>query len=174
MPSWSNFLTDEIAPRLTGDQFWRDYLLTALGNEISPIGIHLAIFVEPYLTYVIDGRKTVESRFGVHRIPPYGQAAAGDIILLKRSGGPIVGVCRVTDVWYYNLDPASWNVLREEFTEALCAHDPEFWKQRERASFATLMRIGSVKPIQPLIFPKNDRRGWVVLRPPMNSVSLFQ
>lgn len=174
MHSWRNFLSNEIAPRLTGDQSWWDYLNMALGNDVSPIGIHLAIFVEPYLTYILEGRKTVESRFGVHRTPPYGQAASGDIILLKRSGGPIVGVCRVTDVWYYCLDPVSWNVLRKEFTDALCAHDPDFWKQRERASFATLMRIDFVKPIQPLLFPKNDRRGWVVLRQPMNSESLFQ
>lgn len=163
------FITKEIIPLVTGDKFWEQYLSASIANEISPIGIHVAIFVEPYLTYVLEGKKTVESRFGIQKRAPYGQVASGDILLLKVSGGPIVGLCKVTDVWFYSLSPKSLDKLRREFTDALCAHDPDFWKQRSEASFATLMRINYVRNLNPIQFPKTDRRGWVVLRPPLSN-----
>jgi hypothetical protein len=87
-------------------------------------------------------------------------------ILLKESSGPILGLCRVSNVWFYSLNPNSWQHLRSEFAEALCAQDPDFWSQRAGASFATLMQIDYVRAIEPIPFPKQDRRGWVVLRPP--------
>jgi ASC-1-like (ASCH) protein len=167
MFTWQNLITSEILPLVIGDHFWENYLRDVVCFETSPTGIHLAIFVEPYLGYILDGRKTIESRFGMKKGAPYEQIAPGDLILLKKSGGPITGLCNVSDVWFYTLNPESWKKLRKEFTYAMCAQDPEFWKRRASASFATLMHIVSVKPIKPIAFPKNDRRGWVVLRPPL-------
>ena len=164
MNPWQNHLSNELIASVEGDDFWEDYLKRILSDQLSAVGIHLAIFVEPYLSYVLNGKKTIESRFGIRRHAPYGHVASGDIILLKKSGGPIVGLCKVSDVWFYRLDKESWNKLRQDFTIALCAQDPEFWKQRESASFATLMQIGSVREIRPFLIQKTDRRGWVVLR----------
>lgn len=136
------------------------------GNSLSEgtDGVHLAVFVEPYLKYVLQGKKTVESRFSVVRCAPYGRVEPGDIILLKRAGGPVVGLCEVAQVWSYRLDPTTWSEIRSEFTTAICAQAPDFWKERERASFATLIRIRRVTAIEPLACSKRDRRGWVVLR----------
>ena len=169
MNLWQNFISEEIIPLVVNDNFWEQYLTKAITNEISPVGIHIAIFIEPYLSYVLEGKKTVESRFGIQKRAPFCQVASGDILLLKRSGGPIIGLCKVTDVWFYNLNPNSLDKLRREFTDALCAQDPEFWKQRAEASFATLMRINMVRNLNPIHFPKSDRRGWVVLRQPLNN-----
>jgi hypothetical protein len=85
------------------------------------------------------------------------------VLLLKRSGGPVVGVCRVGQVWSYRLDPATWSTIRRDFSEAMCAQSPDFWIDRERASYATLMRLHEPLSIEPFAFPKRDRRGWVVL-----------
>lgn len=166
---------DESSPRhslerrlqhaVRGDPFWDDYLPRTTAPSGSPVGLHLAVFVEPYLQYLLDGRKTVESRFSVHRIAPYQSAEIGDVILLKRTGGPIVGLCRVISVWFYRLDPSTWASIRGTFTEALCAQDPNFWQQRASASFASLMRVSDVRTIEPIYYPKRDRRGWVILQP---------
>jgi hypothetical protein len=156
-----------------GDPFWEQYLSRTTESSTSPFGLHLAVFVEPYLQYLLDGRKTVESRFSVHRIAPYQSAGIGDIILLKRTGGPIVGLCRVISVWFYRLDPTTWASIRRTFTEALCAQDPTFWHQRASASFASLMRVSNVRTIQPIYHPKRDRRGWVILRPRAESQALL-
>lgn len=141
------------------NDYWRERLRT-----LTTSGIHLAIFVEPFLDHVLAGRKTVESRFASRRFAPYGRVCRGDVILLKRSSGPISGICEVTDVWFYRLDPISLGGIRTTFAEALCAQDPSFWHARTAASFATLMRITSVQPLTPFSYEKRDRRGWVVLK----------
>jgi hypothetical protein len=147
---------------LEADTIWCDILS---GGRQLTIGVHLAIFVEPYLQFLLQGKKTVESRFSVYRCAPYERVRNGDLVFVKRSGGPICGVCRVEHVWNYQLDPFSWNRIRSEFAVALCAQDPSFWKSREEASFATLMAVRDVRSITPIFIRKRDRRGWVVLRP---------
>lgn len=164
----SKMLTKSLFKKLQNSldtsSYWKDYLNSFESLEEMPNGIHLAILVEPYLTYVLEGKKTVESRFSINRCPPYKKVHSGDILLLKLSGGPIVGICKVTNVWSYQLDPSSWKTIRKEFTDSLCAQDPEFWYDRRYACFATLMKINHPTTFTPLEIEKKDRRGWVVLR----------
>ena len=142
------------------------------GLELSQImqgksssGVHLAVFAEPYLEFIFDGRKTIESRFSINRHPPFEQVKTGDVILLKRSSGPVCGLCIVSNVWFYQLDPTSWDAI-DDFAEALCMDDSTFWRdKRKAAAFATLMRIDSVAKIPDLRIDKLDPRSWVVLRP---------
>jgi hypothetical protein len=156
-------LVDQLRSAVQGDSFWESYLQRLKSPDSATFTLHLAILVEPYLQYILDGKKTVESRFSSRRFAPYNRVDKGDVVLLKQSSGPIVGVCQVAYVWFYQLDPESWQTIREDFAAALCAQDPDFWKEREAASFATLMRIQHVKSIEPINFAKRDRRGWVVL-----------
>jgi len=51
--------------------------------------LHLAILRQPYLDLIVDGTKTLESRFNTKRAAPFGRVAVGDLILLKGSGRPI-------------------------------------------------------------------------------------
>lgn len=39
-------------------------------NKIKSKNIHLGVFSEPYLTYMLKGEKTIESRFSKNRIAP--------------------------------------------------------------------------------------------------------
>ncbi|WP_392530074.1 hypothetical protein [Nostoc sp. C117] len=114
----------------------------------------------------------MESRFSTRKFAPYNRVDKGDVVLLKQSSGPIVGLCQVNYVWFYQLDPASWQTIKEDFATAICAQDPDFWKEREAATFATLMRIQHVKPIEPIKFVKRDRRGWVVLHESSSQLQL--
>lgn len=164
MIDWRTTVAENILPSIINSELWIENLQKLLAQDSTSPGLHLAVFVEPYLSYILEGKKTIESRFGIRRFAPYGKVAPNDIILLKKSSGPIVGICKVSDVWFYNLNPLSWKQLREDFTKALCAQDPNFWKQRENAAFATLMRINQVTKINPVEYSKRDRRGWVVLQ----------
>lgn len=166
-------LIADLLRAVSGDPFWEKYLGRIISDNSAPYSLHLAIMVEPFLQFVLSGRKTIESRFSVHRCAPYGYVEKGDVILLKRTGGPIVGLCQVSHRWLYQLDPESWNFIREKFTEALCANSSDFWKERERALFATLMRVCHVRPIIPIKFEKRDRRGWVVLHRPVIQTNLW-
>jgi hypothetical protein len=164
MHDWNSHLIADISQGVYGDPFWEEYISRLTSKDKSSYNLHLAVMIEPFLTFVLDGTKTVESRFSVNRCAPFDRVESGDVILLKRSGGPIVGMCQVAQRWFYHLDPESWQTIRKDFTRSLCAQDPKFWKDREKASYATLMRIRRVRALPPIRVEKRDRRGWVVLR----------
>lgn len=126
--------------------------------------LHLAIFIEPYLSYIISGKKKVESRFSINKCAPFGKVKKGDIVLIKKSGGPIVGYCKVEDVWYYKLDSKSFNDIKDNYSDLLCVEDSDFWEERKRSSYATLIRLTNFQQISPIQVIKKDRRGWVVLK----------
>jgi hypothetical protein len=162
---------DAIRRAVADNGVWGD-LLGAPGAKLPSCGIHLAVFVEPFLGYVLDGSKTVESRFSVNRCAPFGRVSQSDVVLLKRAGGPVVGIAQVRAVWSYHLDKSSLRLIRKRFAEALHAQDPGFWEQRREATYATLMSIEHVLGLKPLEWKKRDRRGWVVIRS-MGQPSLF-
>jgi hypothetical protein len=154
---WLEYLTENAK---TSD--WRQILDPFDGIDAPQVSLHMAVLVEPYMQFLLDGQKTVESRFSVHRVPPYRCVEAGDVVLVKASGGPVVGAFTASAVWYYRLDLSSWQDVRREFAAALCAQD-RFWEERSAASFATLVRVSDVGRLPPVAVPKRDRRGWVVL-----------
>ncbi|HKQ09498.1 MAG TPA: ASCH domain-containing protein [Blastocatellia bacterium] len=164
MMKWHSFFAFDLIPAVQENNFWRNYLDCLLSDNAAPYSLHLAVFVEPFLQYVLDGSKKIESRFSSVRCAPYQSVRKDDVILLKRAGGPVVGICRVANAWFYELEPGSLDAIKQQYADALCAQDPSFWEDRKKALFATLMRIQNVQAIQPLVIEKRDRRGWVVLQ----------
>src|SRR5271166_6249805 len=67
-------------------------------NGHDAVGVHLAVFVEPYLSFLLHGQKTVESRFSINKHAAYEQVGNGDILVLKKSSGPVCGTGRITNV----------------------------------------------------------------------------
>ena len=143
---------------LTTDPFWSG----VLADVDALTRIHLAIFKEPYLQFIADGKKTIETRFSQKKFPPYDAIDKGDIMLLKRSGGPVVGLCLVDQTWFYQLDADSLDLIREKFGAAICPEDESFWDARAEALFASLIWVSHFSPLDPFTVAKTDRRGWVV------------
>lgn len=131
----------------------------------SSVGVHIGIFAEPFLSLMLNGEKTVESRFSRNRCAPYGEIQRGDVILIKEVAGPICGLTLAKETWCFDLSREPIERLRERFGRALCASD-DFWQSRADASYATIIALGETTPIAPLDCDKKDRRGWVALRPP--------
>lgn len=155
--SWLRELADT-----ADDATWQEVLAPFVAGPAPPVSLHLAVVVEPYLGFILSGQKTIESRFSVRPMPPYGRVERGDIVLMKQSGGPIVGMFTAGSAWEYRLDAGSWGELRRTFAEALCAQSG-FWEQRASAEYATLIRVLEPRQLAPLAIPKRDRRGWVVM-----------
>ena len=107
--------------------------------------MHLAILREPFLQFILDGKKTIESRFYKNRCAPYNQINEGDVILLKKTSGPVVGLCKVTKAWFYEMDSLSWKEIKDRYGIPLCAQSKDFWQERKHALFATLMKIDDIK-----------------------------
>lgn len=139
---------------------WRERISNALRGDVD-VGLHLGVFVEPFLGAILEGRKTIESRFGVHRCAPFDRVQQGDLIFIKRSGGPVVGIALAGEASFYELDPGTLDDIRERFADKICAQDDEFWKARAEKRFATLIEIDEVTAIDTLSVDKRDRRGWV-------------
>lgn len=168
----ANRIEDQILAAVGEHPFWRPYLEKHIVTNWSSARLHIGIFVEPFLTDVLVGRKTVESRFANRRIPPFSSIARGDVILLKASGGPVVGICYADAVWFYRLSAKSWAEIRDHFAQAMCAEDPAFWTKRQNCSFATLIRMSHVISLTSISYPKQDRRGWLIERPESEQLEL--
>jgi len=153
---------NDLRDRIIGHDFWLSYLGRAEA-PLSRIGIHLAIFAEPFLSLVLDGRKTVESRFSRNRCAPFGEIDDGDIILIKRVGGPICGLTLARQTWFYDLAAEPLDRIRHRYGKSICA-DEAFWSSRIDATYATLIELAETVTIAPLSCDKRDRRGWVSLR----------
>jgi len=160
LSTWQATCVAHLKQVFAANSFWKDYLQRNSSESGYP-RLHLAVCIEPYLSYMLDGKKTVESRFSSVRCSPFHKVSKGDVILLKRAGGPVVGVCRVDAAWFYELDPDTFNDIRRDFSKAICPEGPNFWRHRENASFATLLSISNVEKVAPFAVGKRDRRGWV-------------
>lgn len=156
-------LEDALQRALQRDPFWEGYLPRITHRDTDAPSVHLAVFVEPFLGFVLNGSKTVESRFSANKIAPFDSVRRDDVILLKSAGGPIRGICRAAQVWSYRVQPGSWKEIRNRFAHAMCAEEPDFWEARSGARYATLIRMEDVRPLPAIPFAKSDRRGWVIL-----------
>jgi adenylate kinase family enzyme len=147
---------------MISDTLWHDRLSRWV-EEGKPFGVHVAIFSEPFLGYVLAGTKTVDSRFSKNRIAPYEYVEPGDIILIKQAGGPVTAVCSVERAWFYEIDNEIFKKIKDQFGRLICASE-EFWRSRRERSYATLILLKDVRPVTPFEIEKKDRRGWVTLK----------
>lgn len=154
---------DHLIAAVAGNAFWEMYLQSVVLSRA--VRLHLAVLVEPYLSYIVEGSKTVESRFAKTRGAPYRRVDRGDVLLLKRQSGGIEAICCVSDAWFYELQSSSWKEIRNRFGSGMRVSQ-QFLDSRAGALYATLIRITEVLPIEPVPTRKRDRRGWVVLLDP--------
>lgn len=167
---------------------WKDKLLRKLSNEFAienklnipiqnvkndfnSIGVHLAVFSSRILVELIDGNKKIESRFSIKPIPPYGKIKTGDIVLVKKSGGPIVAVFVAGAVdSYSNLSPSKIKSLKNQYSEklGLSEHD-KFWLEKANSKYATLVTIKKFVEVLPYEIDKKDRTAWVVIKERKNN-----
>jgi hypothetical protein len=141
--------------------FWNRMLES---DNVRDFSLHLAILREPYLRFILEGKKTIESRFAKRVCAPYERISDGDVVILKRAGGKATGICLVEKVWFYRMDEKSLDFIQSRFGSRICPVDGGFWKERKQAAVATLMLVSNVASIEPFVIPKRDRRGWVVLQ----------
>lgn len=140
-----------------GNTFWTRRLTMG-----TPVQVHLAVMVEPYLSRVLDGSKAMESRFSRKKIAPWGRVSSGDVVVLKKSGGSFAAVFEATDATYVELSPDSMAQIRQAYGQALCVDDA-FWQAKAECSFATLISIGHLFVFPPFSLAFRNRRSWVDL-----------
>lgn len=151
---------DELLHGVSGDPNWTTYLQQAV--KLQQIDFHLAIMCEPFYGSIINGTKTVESRFSRNRCAPYQAVAEGDVIMFKKVCEPISALSRVERVWYYDLRLTPLEQIIESHANEIAADDA-FWEQQSESIYASLMLLTETIKIPPIECSKRDRRGWVSL-----------
>lgn len=164
---------DRLRTALQHDSFWSHHIDRILQPEPGDTALHLAILVNPYLQLLLTGQKTIESRFSLHRRAPFNQIDASDVVLLKRSGGPILGIGLVARTRFLTVTPQVLEEIKTSYSAELGIRDPAFWEARASSGYATLLWLEHVTPIEPLPFQKRDQRAWVVLKRRTNQQTLW-
>lgn len=106
--------------------------------------------------------KTVESRFSRVQCAPFRQVFEGDVILVKQAGGPVRAITKAAKISYFDFDRDCIDDVRSEYGKGIAADDA-FWESQKTAQYATIIELVETASLNPFVFPKSDRRGWVPL-----------
>ena len=170
---WVRSVIDQLRSNAQGDAEWGKIIEDCTSPGPNGKSLHLAVFTEPFLTFLMAGKKTVESRFSLNGCAPYDQVAPGDVVLLKRSGDEIVGLAHVSCVQHLTRR-TDWHELRAQYQQQLCAADDNFWDDVQDADYASLMWFDMIRSLPLIECEKRDRRGWVVIKHATEQLSLFE
>lgn len=141
-----------------GNIYWIRKILNADYKRI-----HVAIMVEPCLSYILDGKKTIESRFSKKKVTPFERVESKDIIILKKSGGGIEGVFEAGEVCFFEqLDLQGVLELKNCYNSKICG-DEEFWQKKQASKYATLIEVKSLFLCELIKVTGKNRQSWLSL-----------
>lgn len=124
---------------------------------------HLVILRQEYLEAVLEGRKTIESRFTATRRAYWRRVLYGDRLFLKQSSGPVCATAKIVKVRYYqSLTPKQIEQIKNRYNRRILGTD-EYWQGKSNCRYGVLVWLGQVKRIRPIQIDKRDWRAWVVL-----------
>ncbi len=132
-------------------------------EKIKNSTIHLGIFSEPYLTYMLEGKKTVESRFNKNKILPYHQIDSKDIVIVKKSSGNVVAYFTISEVLFFDLKETSIQQIKSKYNRELYV-DESFWISKKDSQYATLLLIDKIIPLEPFPIFKKGMQTWIKLK----------
>ena len=131
-------------------------------NEIKNRQFHLGIFTEPYLTFMLEGKKIVESRFSKNKILPFEKIEKEDIVIIKKSCGDVVGYFTIKDILFFEIDTISIEEIKNLYQKELCV-DYTFWESKKDSRYATLLFIDEIVKLKPFSIHKKGMQTWIKL-----------
>ncbi len=131
-------------------------------TKIKNTSLHLGVFTEPYLTYMLEGKKTIESRFSKNKILPYNQISKDDIVIVKKSSGNVVAYFTIKEVLFFNLNETSIDEIKTKYSKQLCV-DESFWLSKRNSNYATLIIIDKIVKLNSFHIDKKGMQTWINL-----------
>ena len=136
---------------------------------------HLCIFPPGWIELILEGDKTIESRFSKVKCAPFRKVHEGDVVFMKESGGFVKGQFTVAKVQTFQ-DMTTWqttDIFQRYRNEIFVSYSPRYPSLPEKwleSKYATLIHIADPVAFHtPFAFPKRDRRAWVVLEHPLHT-----
>ena len=132
---------------------------------------HLAIFTQPWLDLILEGKKTIDSRFTKVRCAPYSKINPGDVVYMKESSGPVKGQFSVAKVeTYADLTSETRHEIHTRYHREIFVDSQfqGFWEKWLVAKYATLIHIENVIAYRkPFRYPRKGRTAWMLLDRPI-------
>lgn len=129
-------------------------------NEMTKRNIHLGIFTPTYLTYMLEGKKTIESRFSKNKILPYNEISKNDLVIVKKSSGNVVAYFTIKEVLFLNLNETPINEIKNKYGKELCVEE-NFWFSKKDSNYATLIFIDKIIKLKPFHINKKGMQTWI-------------
>ena len=124
---------------------------------------HIAILRQPLFDMVLNGTKTIESRWAMHRVAPYNKIKKGDEIWLKETGKDVTAKAIVQNVKFYELTPEIVEQIRKEYGKQIGTDYFEDWQSTLQKRYCTLIWLDKVKKIHPMKVPRSNGAGWICM-----------
>lgn len=125
---------------------------------------HIAILKQPFFSMLLNGTKTIESRFSFNRVVPYQKVKIGDEIFLKETGKDITAKTIAKDVKYFELTPDLVEDIRIKYGKAIGTDKFADWETTKTKRYCTLIWLGKVQKINPIKVPRSNGAGWICLK----------
>lgn len=125
--------------------------------------VHLAIVSQPYLSRILSGEKTIESRYSINLIAPYKKIKEGDIVLLKKTGGEVIAIFEAGKIQFFSISTQSvLEKIKEDYNDQLKIDD-KFWNEKKNSNYATLIDIRKLWKVPQFNICKKNRAAWMIL-----------
>jgi hypothetical protein len=127
--------------------------------------IHVAILQPRYVQAILDGSKTVESRFmKLASSPPFRKVSAGERLFIKVSGGPFRATATASAVHdHADLTAADHDALQSRWRPSV-GGDDAYWQMVRDRRCATFIELAGVEPLDVgPAFRVQNMRAWYVL-----------
>jgi len=131
---------------------------------------HLAIMRKPAIEAILNGTKTIESRFSKRKIPPFGVISVGDLVYIKPPGEEIIGQFKAKKIIFYEgLVEKDLEDIFKEYGRHMevgdKVEDVRYRQEKKQSFYGTLIFISRSERFitPPVKIKKKDLRGWMVL-----------
>ena len=133
---------------------------------------HLAILALGWIEPILDGSKTIESRFTKVRCAPYGKIHADDLVYMKESGGPVKGQFTVAEVETFdNLTDDIVDQIYDKHCEKILVNTYDYDTPPLKwyfSRYATLIHVTDVIVYgNPFHYKQKGRSAWLLLDEPL-------
>ncbi len=131
-------------------------------KNIERRNLHLGIFTEPYLSLMLNGEKTIESRFSKRKMLPYEKITKDDIVIIKKSCSDVVGYFTIKDIKFFDLKTTDIATIKKTYNKELCVSE-NFWIEKQNSEYATLIFIKEIRLLKPFKINKRGMSTWLKL-----------
>ncbi len=125
---------------------------------------HIVILKSKYFNMIVNGEKTIESRFSMNKSAPYNKVNVNDTLLIKQTGKDVTHTAVVTKVEYFELTPQLVENIRVKYGKQIGSTDKTEWQTTYLKKYCTLVWLNNVTPITPLKVPRSCGAGWIIVK----------